>query len=321
MNTPQQPLAPDSCADFDEVFYLETYPDVAAAVRAGKFVSGRDHFAAYGHQEGRMGAASREAALRAAISSTLETTVAGRVFTALPVWETHPGAVPPVSRPPNDLEKFFDARQEGRGIWKWRHYFEIYEEHFSRFRGQEVHVLEIGVYSGGSLEMWRDYFGPQAHLYGVDIEPACKAYEGKGVRILIGDQADRSFWQRFRAGIPTLDIVIDDGGHTYDQQRATLEELLPHLRPGGVYLCEDVHGENNAFGAYAAGLAGMLNGGEVTGRADDMDRRLVCRTSPFQASIRSVSFYPQAVAIQKRLAPVAELVASKRGTQWQPFLH
>src|SRR5438067_13766465 len=55
----------------------------------------------------------------------------------------------------NPLRQFFDARSEGRGIWKWLHYFDIYDRHFSRFRGEAVHVLEIGVYSGGSLEMSR----------------------------------------------------------------------------------------------------------------------------------------------------------------------
>src|SRR5262245_46705450 len=58
----------------------------------------------------------------------------------------------------NPLRAFFDARTEGRGIWKWNHYFDVYHRHFERFRGQEVHILEVGIYSGGSLEMWHDYF-------------------------------------------------------------------------------------------------------------------------------------------------------------------
>ena len=64
------------------------------------------------------------------------------------------------------------------------------------------------------------------------------------IHVLIGDQADRTFWRRMIAHgtLPPLDIVIDDGGHTPDQQRVTLEELLPHIRPGGVYVCEDIHG-------------------------------------------------------------------------------
>ena len=52
----------------------------------------------------------------------------------------------------NDLEKYF-AKNTGRLIHKWKHYFEIYDRHFSRFRGSNVHVVEFGVSHGGSLRM------------------------------------------------------------------------------------------------------------------------------------------------------------------------
>src|SRR5262245_33435219 len=88
-------------------------------------------------------------------------------------WSTATDDVPQHA-PTNPLREFFDGRKEGPGIWKWNHYFNIYDRHFRRFRGQEVHVLEIGVYSGGSLEMWREYFGASAIIYGVDIQSACR---------------------------------------------------------------------------------------------------------------------------------------------------
>ncbi len=70
--------------------------------------------------------------------------------------------------------------------------------------------------------MWRDYLGPKAIIYGVDTEPDCRVYENDGVKIFIGDQADRSFWREFRRKVPALDIVIDDGGHQPEQQREKL---------------------------------------------------------------------------------------------------
>ena len=105
----------------------------------------------------------------------------------------------------NPLLQYFAGHREGRGIWKFNHYFAAYDRHFSRFRGRNVHILEIGIYSGGSLDMWRSYFGPQPKIYGVDIEPSCKAYESDSVRVFIGDQADRSFWRRVREEVPDLD--------------------------------------------------------------------------------------------------------------------
>ena len=134
----------------------------------------------------------------------------------------------------NPLEEFFD-------------YFEIYDRHFRAFRDRPVHFLEIGIYSGGSLSMWSQYFGLQAQIYGVDIEPACKGYETDTTTIFIGDQSDRAFWKDFWETVPILDIVVDDRGHTPLQQRVSLEELLPHLRPGGIYLCEDITGNTNEF--------------------------------------------------------------------------
>jgi hypothetical protein len=222
---------------------------------------------------------------------------------------------------PNALREFFESRSQGRGIWKWNHYFEIYDRHFHRFRGQEVFVLEIGIYSGGSLEMWRDYFGPKALIYGVDIEPDCRVYEKDGIKIFIGDQADRSFWREFRQTVPKLDIVIDDGGHQPEQQIVSVEELLPFLRPGGVYLCEDIHQSYNPFASYIHGLGHRLNDySSVRDFLDDNDCRIVSSCTPFQCAVNSIHLYPFVAVIERNAAPVAELRAPKRGTEWQPFI-
>jgi hypothetical protein len=118
-----------------------------------------------------------------------------------------------------------------------------------------------------------------------------------------------------------LDIVIDDGGHEYEQQVVSLEELLPHLRPGGVYLCEDVHGAFNLFSSYVGGLAHKLNEmANVRGNLDDPDRRLVSDTTMFQKRTNSIHLYPFVVVVEKNRADVSELVAPKHGTQWEPFL-
>lgn len=217
------------------------------------------------------------------------------------------------------LAEYFDAHREGRGIWKWRHYFEIYERHLAKYAGSDAHVVEIGVYSGGSLQMWRHYFGPAAQIAGVDIEEACRAYAEPGTSIVIGDQADREFWRRFRNEHPRVDVLIDDGGHTYEQQRITLEEMLPHIQPGGVYLCEDVHGIDNEFAAYARALAAQLNTFDTI-PAERSDGELATTALPFQQAIRSVHLYPYVVVIEKNDERVERFVAPRHGTHWEPFL-
>lgn len=217
----------------------------------------------------------------------------------------------------NPLRKFFKARLNGRGIWKWEHYFDIYHRHFEKFRATEVHMLEIGVYSGGSLDMWRDYFGHRAHIYGVDIAPACKTYENEKTMIFIGDQEDRGFWKYFRHTVPKLDIVIDDGGHTPKQQTVSLEELLPHLRPGGVYLCEDIHGRANKFADVVHGAAHELNAiDDMQNDYDNQETRLTATATEFQSSVGSICLYPYVAVFEKREQPITKLVAPKHGTEW-----
>lgn len=215
----------------------------------------------------------------------------------------------------NPLQAYFDAHRQGRGIWKWEHYFDVYQRHLAKFVGREVHILEIGVYSGGSLDLWLHYLGPRARVYGVDIEPACRAYASERVQVFIGDQADRDFWHRFRKQVPELDVVIDDGGHRPAQQIAALEELLPHLRPGGVYLCEDVHTAGNPFNAYVRGLTDSLNA-----MVRSPGEAFACPTTRFQAWIRSIHSYPYITVIEKAPAPATQLSCPKRGTMWEPFL-
>jgi hypothetical protein len=217
----------------------------------------------------------------------------------------------------NPLRQFFNARVTGRGIWKWDHYFDIYHRHFEKFCGLDVHVLEIGVYSGGSLDMWRDYFGPQAHIYGIDIAPDCKVYDDNGTKIFIGDQADKIFWRRFREAVPVLDIVIDDGGHTPQQQSVSLEALLNHLRPGGVYLCEDIHGPANKFASFVHERAHWLNATEnLKSNAEDNENCLSCEANGFQSSIGSICLYPYVAVFEKNEMPVNRFVAPKHGTEW-----
>jgi len=219
----------------------------------------------------------------------------------------------------NPLLAYFDAHVEGNGIWKWRHYFDIYHRHFKKFVGREVHIMEVGIYSGGSLTMWKKYFGPGCKVYGVDIEEACLSYQDDNTKVFIGDQADRGFWARVREAVPSLDILIDDGGHHPEQQRITLEEILPHLRAGGVYLCEDIHGQNHLFASYLQGLASNFNTMNWTNPPENVNG-LCTKTNSFQKSIHGVHFYPYAAVIEKRDAELQQLICPKHGTQWQPFV-
>jgi hypothetical protein len=140
----------------------------------------------------------------------------------------------------NDLRKYFD-NNTNRVIHKWEHYFEIYDRHFSAYRNKEIVILEIGVFQGGSLQMWKNYFGPKAKIYGIDIDPDCKKFEEENIEIFIGSQSDKNFLAEVKSKMPRIDILIDDGGHTMNQIKTTFLELFDHVKADGVYAIEDLH--------------------------------------------------------------------------------
>ena len=130
-----------------------------------------------------------------------------------------------------------DARQ----IWKWKHYFPIYERHFRDFVYKTVTFLEIGVAYGGSLQMWKRYFGPHATIIGIDILPECKACEEDQIAVRIGPQQDTAFLQTVIDEFGAPDIVLDDGSHVMSHMLETFEFLYPKLPKNGVYMVEDLH--------------------------------------------------------------------------------
>lgn len=195
---------------------------------------------------------------------------------------------------------FFD--HNGRRTLKWDHYLEIYDRHLSRFRGKEVHLLEFGIYEGGSLQLWKNYFGPRCRVYGVDINPYCKKYEEEQIQIFIGDQGDRSFLRSLRKKIPKVDILIDDGGHRMEQQIATFEEMIEYISCPGVYICEDTHtsymtsyggGENskNTYTGYTKQFIDLINSWHLS-REGAMEEL-------FKSQIGSLHFYDSVTVIEK----------------------
>ena len=125
--------------------------------------------------------------------------------------------------------------------YKHSTYFDSYDHFFCNYRNKEITFVEIGILDGGSLFMWRDYFGGKARIIGIDLNPEAKKWEKEGFEIYIGSQSDKNFWKKFINEVGEIDIVLDDGGHTYSQQIITTENLLPHIRDGGLIVIEDTH--------------------------------------------------------------------------------
>lgn len=139
-----------------------------------------------------------------------------------------------------DLVPLF-ADHHGRLIDKWHHYLPLYDRYLGPWRGKPVRFLEIGVFKGGSLQMWRQFFGPEAIIFGIDINPDCAAFNDETAQVRIGDQADPAFLEAVVAEMGGLDIVLDDGSHHMEHVPKALEVLFPHVSRGGLYMIEDLH--------------------------------------------------------------------------------
>jgi len=140
----------------------------------------------------------------------------------------------------------------GPVVHKWHHYLPVYERYFSPFRNKPFRMLEIGVSKGGSLALWRQFFGPEAVIFGIDIDPDCAKYDGRDGQVRIGSQDDPAFLNSVVDEMGGIDIVLDDGSHVSRHIRASLEVLFPRLDEGGIYMIEDLHAAywNNFDGGY-----------------------------------------------------------------------
>ncbi len=125
---------------------------------------------------------------------------------------------------------------------KWEPYFEVYQRHLTRYKDKPITLVEVGVQRGGSLDMWAQFLHPDSKIIGIDVDPECANLEYKypNVKVLIGDQVDPAFWDEFLKD-NSVDVFIDDGGHTMVQQITTFEKVFPKLNMGGTFICEDTH--------------------------------------------------------------------------------
>lgn len=120
------------------------------------------------------------------------------------------------------------------------HYTNVYQAYFQPIRLHRLNILEIGIGSGASLNMWLKYF-PHAHVYAIDIDDFSHLNNSR-LTCLRADQSNR---QQLAASINAigegLDIIIDDGGHYMRQQQISFGFLFKYLNPGGLYFIEDLH--------------------------------------------------------------------------------
>jgi hypothetical protein len=197
-----------------------------------------------------------------------------------------------------DLDIYKCYQQSAYLSLKISSYFRTYDELLSKYRGKNITFVEIGIYNGGSLFMWRNYLGPQARIIGVELNEGARKWEKDGFEIHIGDQADPKFWDDFFAAVGDVDVILDDGGHTNEQQIITTHKAIPHIRDGGMLIVEDTHTSyfsalgnpsKYSFISYAKSLIDSINSRFPSVRASRND---------LNKAVLSISFYESIVCIK-----------------------
>ena len=150
----------------------------------------------------------------------------------------------PVSDEPIPEGDLADVFLGSKDIHKWVHYLPIYESVLKPYRNRPIRMLEIGVFRGGSLAMWKKYLHPESVIVGIDIDPGTVQYDdpGNGIHVRIGAQQDVDFLRRVAEEFGPFEVIIDDGSHISSHMIATFQYLFPNaLADGGAYLVEDIH--------------------------------------------------------------------------------
>ncbi len=154
-------------------------------------------------------------------------------------------ATPRAPEAGNDLEELGERHKPSKRNHDYLHH---YWRHFRHLRHSARKVLEIGLQTPRSINMWEEFF-PNATIFGIDIDPACAAFAGGRKKVFIGDQMDEQFLLEIVREIGgDLDIVIDDGLHTPYSMLRSFSYLYPALHSHGLYVIEDILNQPEIIG-------------------------------------------------------------------------
>lgn len=194
------------------------------------------------------------------------------------------------------LRDLFETHK-GRVVHKFPHHIDVYDNLFAKYRAPSI--LEIGIAEGGSLELWRKYFGPEAVIMGIDIADR-SALEGESAnRVFTGDQGSPEFWNMVIPQIGRPNIIIDDGSHKCKDQIVTFTKLFPLLQDEGLYVIEDIHTSYRA--SYGGGLWNTDSFIEHLKGGIDLMHESEWNNPPMEDShVFSIQFYPNLAVVHKR---------------------
>jgi hypothetical protein len=206
------------------------------------------------------------------------------------------------------LQDVFDSHT-GRQSGKWKHYFTIYDRYLQQFIGTEFTLIEIGVQQGGSLQIWKKYFGSKVGVVGIDIEQRTMFTEPQ-IQTFCGNQSDTNFLDSVITQVGTPTVIIDDGSHNQSDVLTSLHALWPKLAVNGIYIIEDTH--TAYWQEWKGGINSPLNIVAVSSRfVHDVNLQHMKEPyTPVMRNLRSISYYDSMIVLEKELENKKETCSS-----------
>ena len=140
----------------------------------------------------------------------------------------------------DNLVTIFDRYNSDKNS-SFHNYCRQYDNLTRDYRDKYISLLELGVFTGESVKIWRDVFPNATKIVGVDINPDCKRYENpdKSIFIEIGDATNPVFIKYLNDKYGGFDIILDDASHTNKDVILSFEQLFPLMNDNGLYIVED----------------------------------------------------------------------------------
>jgi hypothetical protein len=209
-------------------------------------------------------------------------------------------------------------------------YTVFYDALLASWRDRPVKLLEIGIggnedltAGGESLRMWKEYF-PHGQIVGMDIHDKTAHAEDR-VHVVVGDQSDVALLTAINEEYGPFDVIVDDGSHVNGHVIVTFSALFPLLKPGGMYIVEDL--QTSYWPKYGGGLhrrSKRTSMGFLKDRVDGLNYREF-RTpgyvpTSFDLAIDEIRFRHNVAAILKSTIHGIDESSNYSSVGWRGFL-
>ena len=208
-----------------------------------------------------------------------------------------------------DLEKKYPTKGK-------THFLKIYENYFSPLKNKKINILEIGVYEGKSLMIWKSYF-PNANIVGIDIQSY--NFQIERIKTFVGDQTDLKFLSGLLKKYRNFDVIIDDGSHISKDIIKSFIFLFDFLVDGGLYVVEDL--QTSYFPRYGGSRINLKKNNTSinffkslidSGNYEKNDRPFY-KKNKFDGNIKFVHFYQNLMILKKGKTHLLQYKNSKNG--------